>query len=198
MPIIPRSKGFTLIEVLMSLVIFALIIAVCYTALGPAGVGFQQLQQVRDQMEEGAWMERQLHHDLNGLSDTSLTNILPIRSIADARGDAFFDELFLLSREAGHRGITLIHYKIDEANGQLIRESRMAWARTQTQNQSMTLGTCSSFHVEIMDQQGQWKQSWQPSLPKNPNMWPKAIRITIQHDGKEQQWWFAVYQGIRP
>ena len=182
----------------MSLVIFSLIIAVCYTALGPAGIGFQQLQQTRDTMEENGWTERQLQQDFNGFTDTSFPNSPPIRIRPDARGNAFFDELFLLSREAGHSGITLIHYSIDEAEGTLVRESRMAWARTQTKNQRMTLGACDSFHVEIMDQHGQWKNQWQATTPHNPSMWPKAVRITMRSKDTEQQWWFPIYQGIQP
>ncbi|PIV29169.1 MAG: hypothetical protein COS35_13455, partial [Zetaproteobacteria bacterium CG02_land_8_20_14_3_00_50_9] len=58
------QTGFTLIEVLMSLTVMVLILSVSYTALGPAGEGFLQLQEGRDSLESSSWAGRQLRMDI--------------------------------------------------------------------------------------------------------------------------------------
>jgi len=181
----------------MALVIFALIIVVCYTALGPAGEGFRQLQQVRDNIESSSWLGKQLRADIGTITSSSLKSIRPLQIKADARGDIYVDELILLSREAGKRGLTLIHYKLDESQGTLIRESRMAWARANTPSDSMNLGQFESLHVEVMTPTGQWTSQWPPQTSANVAViWAKAVRITVQHDGEEKHWLIPIYTGL--
>jgi len=192
-----NSKGFTLLELLMALVIFALIIVVCYTALGPAGEGFRQLQQARDDIESSAWLGKQLRSDIATLTASSLKSIPPIQIKPDARGDVYVDELIVLCREAGRSGLTLVHYKLDENKGELIRESKMAWARPNTDISRMSLGKVDSFHVEIMTPTGQWQAQWPPQTSSNATViWAKAMRITVQHDGVEKQWIMPIYAGL--
>jgi len=192
-----KEHGFTLLEVLMSLTVFALIVGVSYTALGPAGEGFKQLQEVRDQSESSSWLARQLRADVSGLTSSSIKKISPIQIISDVRGDTYVDELTLLVREAGRSGLTLVHYKIDEDKGELLRESRMAWARDSVESDNMVLAKVSSFHVEIMDKNGQWKQRLAAVVDNNADfVWPKALRVTIQQDHKSQQWLMPLYQTL--
>jgi len=192
-----KTKGFTLLELLMALVIFALIIVVCYTALGPAGKGFQQLQQARDGIETSAWLGKQLRTDIACITASSLTSIPPIQVKADARGDVYVDELLVLCREAGHSGLTLVHYKLDEHNGELIRESRMAWARPNTPSDRIKLGQVDSFHVEIMDPTGQWQAQWPPQSSNHSHIiWPKAVRVTMRQKGVETQWLMVIDAGL--
>lgn len=192
-----QEQGFTLLEVLMALTVFALIAGVSYTALGPAGEGFRQLQDVRDKMETSSWLGKQLRADMRGVSRSSLIDLQPIQTQSDARGDTYVDELTLLVREAGRSGLTLVHYKMDEAEGELLRESRMAWSRDSVEPDRMVLAKASSFHVEVMDESGQWKQRWGSTGIKNTAfIWPKALRVTVKQDDKQQQWVIPVYQAL--
>jgi len=193
-----QELGFTLLEVLMALTVFALIAGVSYTALGPAGEGFRQLQEVRDKMEASSWLGKQLRADMRGISRSSLTDLQPIQIRSDARGDTYIDELTLLVREAGRSGLTLVHYKLDEAKGELLRESRMAWSRDTVEPDRIVLAEVSSFHVEIMDENAQWKQTLAMTTDKNtPFIWPKALRVTVKQDDKQQQWVMLVYQALQ-
>jgi len=193
-----QDLGFTLLEVLMALSVFALIAGVSYTALGPAGEGFRQLQEVRDKMEASSWLGKQLRADMSGVSSSSLIDLQPIKIRPDARGDTYIDELTLLVREAGRSGLTLVHYQVDEMKGELFRESRMAWSRDAVEPDRMVLAKVSSFHVEVMDKKGQWKQRWVTTADKNtPFIWPKALRVTVKQGDKQQQWLMPVYQALQ-
>jgi len=192
-----RESGFTLLEVLMALTVFALIVVVCYTALGPAGEGFRQLQERRDTIESAAWIGKQLRADVAYLSSSSLKTLRPIQLRSDARGDTFADQLTLLVREAGRSGLTLVHYKLDEVEGVLVRESRMAWARPNSESSRMILGKADSLHVEMMDTTGQWQPQWlQQTALDAPQIWPRAIRITMQQSGVAQTWLLPVWLGL--
>jgi len=184
-----NEAGFTLLEVLMALTVFALIATVCYSALGPAGEGFKQLQDYRDQLEESSWLGKQLRADVGSSCETSLQGVRPIQVKYDARGSFYADELTLLVRETGHQGLSLVHYTLDEAKGVLIRESHMAWARQNADIDRMELGKTSSFRVEIRNNTGQWQQSLhgEPSTTGRFH-WPSALRITVVQEDKERQW----------
>ncbi|MDQ6968863.1 MAG: type II secretion system protein [Mariprofundaceae bacterium] len=190
------EAGFTLLEVLMALSVFALISGVTYTALGPAGEGFRQLQDVRDQLESASWLGKQLRSDVSGITTSSLKSLQPIQMTSDVRGDIHVDELTLLVREAGHRGLSLVHYALDDVNGELIRESRMAWARDSVESDRVSLAKIDSFDVEVMDQTGTWKQKLAPRAKLAPFVWPKALRITVMQHGKQQQWLLPIEQAL--
>ncbi len=97
-----QQAGFTLIEVLMALTVFALIAAIAYGAMATAGQGFQMLSKVRDMQESSGWTGRQLRSDVAYLSDipwnpgAPADQHVPIRISNDNRGDMAFDGLFLL------------------------------------------------------------------------------------------------------
>lgn len=170
-----RSGGFTLIEVLMAMALFALLTAVVYGALGPAGEGFIRLQQSRDNLERGQWLGRQLRLDTSYVSATSDSKLEPLRITNDNRGSGSFDELWLLTRESGQQSLNMVHYFIDEESGQLVRESLMAWSRSTEEPLRWELGEMESFDVELLDANGKWQQAWQS---KEKFVWPKAVRIT--------------------
>jgi len=190
-----KEAGFTLIEVLMAMSVFALLISVVYGALGPAGEGFIQLQEKRDQLEKSQWLGRQLRMDLSYLSASHDSEIKPIRISHDSRGDAVFDELWILSRESSQPSLTYIHYILDEEKGKLIRESRMAWARTSVDSLEWAMGDAESFDVELMNKEGQWVQRWETGKVFK---WPKALRIIFRDTSGERLWDFPLYVGQEP
>jgi len=180
------QTGFTLIEVLMSLTVMVLILSVSYTALGPAGEGFLQLQEGRDSLESSSWAGRQLRMDIGMATAGSMVEIIPVSIQRDGRGDRYFDQLTLLVREAGKPGLTLVHYLLDEDRQMLVRESRLAWARQTTESVTMDITEAESFQVELMNAQGMWVNRWD-----NANaafIWPRAARIHLISHGRERQW----------
>lgn len=195
------EKGFTLIEVLMALSIFALIVMVSYTALGPAGVGFQQLQDERDRLESSSWLGRQLRDDVGAASASSLKDIQPLEIQFDDRGAAHADTLRLLVREAGRSGLTLVQYHLDESTGELVREARIAWARQDVEADKMILGEADSLQVEVMDDKGEWQTRWQVAgetseVADASFVWPRALRVTVKNKQQEKIWILPLLLGL--
>jgi len=186
----PRMKGFTLIEVLLAIVVFSLIAAVSWTALGPAGEGFLQLQDARTKLEQQQWIGKQLRRDVNYISKSEDKSIPSVRLINDSRGLEDFDELYLLIRDPMYPGLTLIHYFLDEDIGKLKREAISPWARTHVEPIVWELAELQSFAVEAYDPKLGFKQvmSQQP-----PFIMPKALKVTVQDEKGEMVWDLPVF-----
>ncbi len=175
--------GFTLIEMLMALTVFALIAAIAYGAMASAGQGFQILAKVRDRQEGNAWIARQLRQDMAYLAQSSFqvhgASVPPIRMLNDNRGADEFDELRLLVQEPGRPGISEVSYAIDEQQGHLIRRSRLLWAGNTVESVEWDMGEASSWAVEALDQDGRWHQDWKQQ-PGAAYVWPKALRVRMK------------------
>jgi len=190
-----KNSGFTLIEMLMAMALFALLLSVVYATMGPAGEGFARLQETRDRLEKSQWLGRQLRLDMNYISSTNDSEVEPIRITTDSRGGAAFDELWILTREGGTPSLSYVHYFIDEESGQLVRESLMAWARSSVEPLRWELGEVVSFDVELMNAQGNWGQRWETD---KKFVWPKAARITIRNDKGSHVWDYPLLVGQPP
>jgi len=204
-----NESGFTLIEVLMALTVFALIAGLSYSALGTAGNGFEILSKVRLTQEKSGWVARQLRSDLRYLSaapqnvvkagqQSAASKIVPIRIRNDNRGDVEFDELWLLVREPGLPSLSQVHYYIDENSGHLMRESRSLLAREQVEPMRWDFGEVASWSVEIWDRQGNWRQDW--NFDSKAFVWPKAVRVSMKSSVDDnltgqRQWWIPVLVG---
>jgi len=203
------EDGFTLMEVLMALTVFALIAAIAYGAMATAGQGFQMLREVRDMQEGSGWTGRQLRSDVTYLSRASWSigqsseQRQPIRISNDNRGDIEFDGLFLLVHEPGRPGISEVHYYIDEDKGHLMRESRLLWARDSVEPMQWDMGEASSWAVEVMDKDGRWQQEWKVQGAQDSGfVWPRAMRVRMKiaasesHPASERQWYVPIRFGV--
>jgi len=184
-------KGFTLIEVLLAIVVFSLIAAVTFSALGPAGEGFMMIKEHRTQLEEQQWLGKQLRRDVSYLS-TSEDKSKPVVILNnDSRGENAFDELQLLIRDPMYPGLTLIRYVIDEDTHKLKREAMSPWARTHAEPITWELVVVDSFNVEVLDTKSGWKDVWNQ---KQPYFKPQALRVTVRDSLGEMTWDLPVLQ----
>jgi len=200
--------GFTLIEVLMALTVFALIAALSYSTLDMAGTGFNILSKVRTAQEQSGWVGKTLRQDLRYLSaapqDTSDQKgklaagdkIVPIRIQNDNRGDVEFDQLWLLVRLPGTQSISQVHYYIDEDNNHLMRESRLLLARDNVTPLHWDFGKIHSWVVEVWDKDGNQRQDW--NFDARSFSWPKAVDVHLQVDGSgsiasQRHWLMSVF-----
>ncbi|WP_038248846.1 PulJ/GspJ family protein [Ghiorsea bivora] len=185
-------KGFTLIEVLLAIVVFSLIAAVTFSALGPAGEGFMMIKEHRTQLEEQQWLGKQLRRDVSYLSTSEDKNKAVVVLKNDSRGENAFDELQLLIRDPMYPGLTLVRYLIDEDTHKLKREALSPWARTHAEPIRWELVKLDSFNVEVLDAKVSWKNVWNQAAP--PYVKPLAIRVTIRDNLGEMSWDLPVLQ----
>jgi len=204
------ESGFTLIEVLMALTVFALISSLAYGALGIAGSGFEVLSEARVTQEKSGWVGRQLRSDVRYLTAAPHTiastadmqsgqaRAVPVRIENDNRGDVELDQLWLLVREPGQLAISRVHYYIDEDSGHLIRESRLLLAREQVEPMRWDFGEVSSWAVEVWDRDGNRRQDW--DFPRSDFVWPKAVGVALKVadsnvSTSQRQWLLPVLVG---
>ncbi len=193
----PAEQGFTLLEMLLAVAVFALVVAVTYGALGVAGDGFIQLKQARRALEVQHWLGRQLRMDSVYATSSTIKDIKPLEISSDSRGDGAYDTLDLLVREAGKPDLTRVHYAIDEDSGQLVRQTLSLLAPEETKPIKWQMGKVKAFDVAVMDGQGQWQDRWEP--PKGAFKWPRALRVRVVDAGGEREWVLPLFveQGLR-
>lgn len=178
----PPQAGFTLIEMLVAMALFAMLVAICYTALGPAADGFRALAQVRDALGRTEMIGRQLRMDAAYAMASQDSKVPPFSMQVDRRGAAAFDQLTLITHEIGMPTLVQVHYFVDETSGMLVRESSLPWARNGVKPMRWELGPVRSFRVEAMDAGGAWLESWPGK------QLPRAIRITLRDAHAKRQW----------
>jgi len=184
-------KGFTLIEVLLAIVVFSLISAVTWSAIGPAGEGFQMLKASRTQLEQQQWLGKQLRRDISYLSNSQDKTKPIVLLNNDSRGSDAFDELHLLIRDPMYPGLTLIRYIIDEDSHKLKREALSPWSRTHAEPISWDLVELDSFNVEVFSPATGWKDTWNQ---KPPFTKPTGFRVTVRDKLGGMQWDLPVLQ----
>lgn len=182
-----QQDGFTLLELLVSMAIFSLVMAVVYGVVDSAGGGFQLLKESRIEIEQSRYFTRQMRMDVSYLSNSDDKKIHPVALVSDHRGESSFDQLTLLVRESGSSMLSYVRYYIDEEKGELVRESKNPWARDGVEPIRWVVQRMESFEVSFLSQQKQWVDA----LPAS-NL-PVAIRIRIKDSQGEREWQFPVY-----
>lgn len=188
-----NDRGFTLIEVLLAMVVFSMIAAASYAIIGPAGFGFQQLEDVRDSRQKYLWLGRQLRNDIAALTQSHYPESLPLKISNDNRGDQEFDQFWVLTRLPGQPGVHQVHYFLDETKGQIVREEALLWSRQATAPIVWEMGPADSLSIEMLDQHGHWQQIWQETKPFK---WPKAIRVKTQMGNDDFQWEIPIFLAL--
>ena len=158
---------------LVALAVFALIAAVCYAALVPAGEGFRMLQQQRDGLESAYQMDRRLRMDTSYLLHSADKSLITLEITHDQRGADAFDTLTLLVADGESVAPVQVHYAIDEDGGHIVRQSSVAWLRD-TQALNWQMQQASSFEVQALGADGKWLDTWDK---KNGDTLPPALRV---------------------
>ena len=185
-----RSRGFTLLEVLVAVAIFGIISALAYG-------GFNQLSQQRDIVERNASRTRAVTATVQRMSeDFEMLEPRPIREplgetlepalrVTDARADTIAD----LTRSgwtnpAGMTRSTLQRVTYRLQDGKLQRAYWNALDRTLTAEPTaaVLLDKVRSVAFRFMDQNQSWHDQWPPlgySGPDAARLRPIAVEITI-------------------
>ncbi len=179
-----RERGFTLLELLAAVAVFALIAALTYGAVQMAGEGFEELKHTRDALERAGQLDRRLRLDVNWLARSADTHLQTLKIVHDQRGDASFDQLWLLVADESSPSLLEVRYAVDEDRGVLVRESGSAWRRPGVEPVRWDMGKVDSFEVRALDAGGQWQPLWDA---RNMHALPRAIRVRWRVDKRERE-----------
>jgi len=176
--------GFTLLEMLVALAIFALIAAVTYAAVVPTGEGFRMLREARDGLERAYQFDRRIRMDVDYLTRSADKTVQPLKIVHDQRGGDAFDQLWLLMTDESSPAPTLVHYFIDEDKSVLVRESGMPWQRAGGQPVRWDMGKAELFEVQAMNANRQWQNVWDA---KKSGQLPRALRVRWRNEHGERE-----------
>lgn len=179
-----EEKGFTLLEMLVALAIFAMISAITYAAIMATGEGFAMLGEQRVELTQVYQAGRRMRMDISYLAVSRDARLNVLKVEHDYRAGNDFDQLWLLVREAGTPGLSRVHYYLDEDTGFLVRVSSMPWARAGQKPLLWKIGRVTSFRVQARDEDGRWQDVWDAG---NTGRLPGAIRIQWRNANGEQE-----------
>jgi general secretion pathway protein J len=185
-----RSRGFSLLEVMVAVAVFAVVAALAYG-------GFNQLSQQRDIVERSASRTRAVQSAVHRMSeDFQMLEPRPIREplgetlepalrVTDARADTIAD----LTRSgwtnpAGMTRSTLqrVTYRLQDNKLQRAYWNALDRTLTAEPTSAVLLENVRSVAFRFMDQNQSWHDQWPPlgySGPDAGRLRPIAVEITI-------------------
>jgi general secretion pathway protein J len=186
-----RSRGFTLLEVMVAVAVFAVVAALAYG-------GFNQLSQQRDIVERSANRTRAVQSAVQRMSeDFEMLEPRPIREplgetlepalrVTEARVDTIAD----LTRAgwtnpAGMTRSTLqrVTYRLQDNKLQRAYWNALDRTLTAEPTSAVLLDKVRNVAFRFMDQNQSWHQQWPPlgySGPDASRLRPIAVEITIE------------------
>jgi len=179
------ARGFTLLEMLAALAVFAMIATVISAMTLGAGEGFADLKSSRDRFAQSFALGRQMRLDVSALSLTANENV-EVLMLERGYGAADRDELWLLVREPDRPDLSLVHYWLDELGDEpvVVREVLPALAAGGQKPLRWEVAMAHSFALEALDDQGAWRRDWKSS---DAEKLPRALRLTWEGDfGKRE------------
>jgi general secretion pathway protein J len=202
-PIHPRQLGFTLIEVVLALTIFALMGSILY--------GVFSLSHNAVEKSQASFERSQRLRSVSDLLGSYIRSSYPYHTSPQDQTIFYEGEedrvsfVSSLSLALGGRGIAKIHISWDEeenSEGNLKLEEEIPvqngdGAGEGLHNRVTLEQRIKEFHLAYLDPQSEdetWEERWDG---RERRMLPRAVRVSYRmHDGKEVRWVFPIMMSV--
>lgn len=187
-----KNQGFTLLEVLIAVAIFAVISGIAYSGLSSVLTASHKTQAVNRSLQEVQMAISLMHQDFTQIANRPVSDEFGTRQEAVVSGSAF-EKIIRITRRgwrnpAQRTRSTLqrIAYRIDENT--LIREywQHLDRAPNPTIVSLPLLEKVKELSFRYYDQNNAWQQQWPPLSQDQdqPVLLPRAIEMTLD----TEQW----------
>jgi len=180
-----RQIGFTLIEVLVAVAIFAVVASVAYSALSNAVGNEQALADHSDQLRELQFAVGLIERDLRlalprSQRDRSGQSQAPIQS--DGRALRLLRSGFANPMRLSRAELESIDYQLEGGRWQRLRWPSLDHARTSRPAVDILQTDIQSLSFLFLDRQNRWQAQW-PSptaiVEGEAELWPRAVRFRL-------------------
>ena len=185
----PRAAGgFTLVELLVALAIFALLTAFAYRGLNAMLAGREALQR-----ESRKWRDVTL---LVGRIERDIVAVLPTRSGVNPSGTPVAPVTSVIDDGSARDGLAVIRSGVALQENALAAPQRVAYRKVEDRIERLSWGGVdaaprdtpvavpllagvSAFDIRFMADNGEWRNTWAPPGSTDMRL-PAAIEVTLQ------------------
>jgi len=197
-----RCDGFSLLEVLVAVSLFALAMALAYGGLDAVLRGRAQLDAQADRLREIQTAVGLLERDLRGAVARPVRDGDRLR-----RGALELDPQGLALSRGGHANrlaqaraeVERVLWRLDGNRLERLRHSRLDRSPGGPLDESFQLDGVSRLEIEVLAEDGRWTARW-PAPGSADDLLPRAIRVRLEVTGLGRiERWFELVEGpVRP
>ena len=181
-----KSAGFTLLEVMIALAIFALMSVVAYEGLNQVMSARTTLQSTASQWRDLDMFWTRLQNDVQHFSRR------PVRNTAGIAQAALIGNQVLIGQDDAHLWLTRnqlnargelgepfrLGYRLQDGQLQLLVWDVLDAAPRSRPKVYPLFNRVESFKLRYFDRTGSWVNKWQPSSVQDPP--PRAIKVELK------------------
>ncbi|MHB8255066.1 MAG: type II secretion system minor pseudopilin GspJ [Acidiferrobacter sp.] len=193
-----KTRGFTLLEMLVAIAIFAIVGAIAYTGLDRAMAIRAQLKTVRTRWEARGLAQYRLADDLSQVRARPVRNgaglLLPafmVRKVGRAIRLSFTTGGPPPFGAAPRSNLRRVEYTIKHGNLVWRRWAVLDRAPGERRAQEVLIHGVRRFHVAMLTARGLYVRTWPTAGP--PAAEPNVVKVVVElKNGRHLRWLFAV------